>query len=80
MFMKIRWSKTQNFAWEPGLLDLSHLNYGKKCGSQLLTQNAPNMQIFQKCSRLFMVALWNRADHYIFILSFVLSSSYGRPM
>jgi len=21
---------------------------------------------------LFMVALWNRADHYIFILSFVL--------
>jgi len=22
---------------------------------------------------LFMVALWNRADHYIFILSFVLS-------
>ena len=25
---------------------------------------------------LVMVALWNRADHYIFILSFVLSSSF----
>ena len=24
---------------------------------------------------LFMVALWNRADHYIFMLLFVLSSS-----
>jgi len=23
-----------------------------------------------------MVAVWNRADHYIFILSFVLSSSF----
>jgi len=27
--MQIRWSKTRNFAWELGLLDLSHLNYGK---------------------------------------------------
>jgi len=26
--------------------------------------------------RIFMVALWNRADHYIFILSFVLSSFF----
>jgi len=26
--------------------------------------------------KLFMVALWNRADHYIFMLWFV----YGRPM
>jgi len=25
-----------------------------------------------------MVALWNRADHYIFILSFVLSSFFPR--
>jgi len=25
---------------------------------------------------IIMVALWNRADHYIFILSFVLSSSF----
>jgi len=25
---------------------------------------------------LFMVALWNRTDHYIFILSFVLLSSF----
>jgi len=25
---------------------------------------------------IFMVALWNRADHYIFILSFVLLSSF----
>ena len=25
---------------------------------------------------LFMVALWNRADHYIFMLWFVLSSSF----
>jgi len=25
---------------------------------------------------LIMVTLWNRADHYIFILSFVLSSSF----
>jgi len=24
---------------------------------------------------IFMVALWNRADHYIFILSFALSGS-----
>ena len=29
---------------------------------------------------LFVVALWNRADHYIFILSFVLLLLYGRPM
>ena len=28
---------------------------------------------------LIMVALWNRADHYIFILWFLLLS-YGRPM
>ena len=25
---------------------------------------------------IFVVALWNRADHYIFILWFLLSSSY----
>ena len=48
LFMQIRLSKTQNFAWEPGLMDLSDLSYGKKCGSQLLPQNAPNMHIFQK--------------------------------
>ena len=30
-------------------------------------------------SQMIMVALWNRADHYIFILWFLLSS-YGRPM
>ena len=29
VFMQIRWSETQNFAWKPGLLDLSHLSYGK---------------------------------------------------
>jgi len=29
---------------------------------------------------VFMVALWNRADHYIFMLWFVLSFFYGRPM
>ena len=27
-------------------------------------------------SPIFMVAIWNRADHYIFILSIVLSSSF----
>ena len=27
-------------------------------------------------SMIFMVALWNRADHYIFMLWFVLSSSF----
>ena len=27
-------------------------------------------------SRLFMVALWNRADHYIFILWFLLLLSF----
>jgi len=48
VFMQIRWSETQNFAWKPGLLDLSHLNNGRKCGSQLLPQNAANMHIFQK--------------------------------
>ena len=48
LFMQIRWSETQNFAWEPVLLDLSHLSYGRKCGSKRLPQNAPNMHIFQK--------------------------------
>jgi len=28
---------------------------------------------------IIMVALWNRADHYIFILSFVLSSFFPSP-
>ena len=28
---------------------------------------------------VFMVALWNRADHYIFILWFLLSSSFFFP-
>jgi len=46
--MQIRWSKTQNFVWEPGSLDSSHLNYGKNCGSQLLLQDASNMHISQK--------------------------------
>jgi len=32
--------------------------------------------IFLPCG-FFMVALWNRADHYIFILSFVLSFRAG---
>jgi len=35
--------------------------------------------IFLPCGFFFMVALWNRADHYIFILSFVLSSSFFFP-
>ena len=29
---------------------------------------------------VIMVALWNRADHYIFALWFLLLSIYGRPM
>jgi len=33
----------------------------------ILVQNAP--------ASIFMVSLWNRADHYIFVLWFVLSSS-----
>ena len=36
LFTTIRWSKMQNFAWEPGLLDSAYLNYAKKSGSQLL--------------------------------------------
>jgi len=48
LFMQIRCSKTKNFAWEPGLSDSAYLNYVKKYGSQLLPQNAPNIQIFQK--------------------------------
>jgi len=32
--------------------------------------------LFERCSLLVMAALWNRAGHYIFILSFVLSSSF----
>ena len=48
LFMQIRWSKTQNFAWEPGLSDSAYFNYVKKSGSQLLAQNAPNIHIFQK--------------------------------
>ena len=46
--MQIRWSKTQNFAWEPGLSESAYLNYVKKSGSQLVPQNASNMYIFQK--------------------------------
>jgi len=30
-------------------------------------------------SVVIMVALWNRADHYIFILSFVLSFFFSSP-
>lgn len=48
LFMQIRWSKIQSFAWEPGLLDLSHLSCDEKCGFRLLPQNAPNMHNFQK--------------------------------
>ena len=44
----VTWSKTQNFAWEPGLSDSAYLNYTKKSGSQLLPKNAPNIHIFQK--------------------------------
>jgi len=32
--------------------------------------------VFCSPIHLVMVALWNRADHYIFILSFVLLSSF----
>jgi len=31
---------------------------------------------FQSHYAVFMVALWNRADHYIFILWFLLPSSF----
>jgi len=49
--MQIRWSKTQNFAWEPGLSDSACLNHVKKSGSQLVPQNASRTlfrAIFQK--------------------------------
>ena len=36
LFMQIRGLRTQNFAWEPGLLVSTHPNYDKKSGSQLL--------------------------------------------
>ena len=32
--------------------------------------------LWKKVSQFIMVALWNTADHYIFILSFVLSSFF----
>jgi len=38
--MQIKWSKTQNFDWEPGLSNSACLNYVKKSGSQLVPQNA----------------------------------------
>ena len=41
LFMQIRWSKTEHFAWEPGLMDSAYLNYAKKSGSRLLSKNAP---------------------------------------
>ena len=44
--MQIRWSKTQNFAWEPGLSNSAPSNYVRKSGSLLLPQNAPR-RIFQ---------------------------------
>jgi len=42
---------------------LLNLNSNRRCATK--TSNVG----------LFMVALWNRADHYIFMLWFVLSSS-----
>ena len=39
LFMQIKGLKTQNFTWEPGLLDSAHPNYDKKSGSQLLSKN-----------------------------------------
>jgi len=38
-------------------------------------QQVADAYVVLRCD-LIMVALWNRADHYIFILSFVLSSSF----
>jgi len=34
----------------------------------------PSIRVTRLSLLFIMVALWNRADHYIFILSFVLSS------
>ena len=48
LFMQIRWSKTQNFAWEPGLSDSAYLNYAKKSGYQLLPKNASSIPNFPK--------------------------------
>jgi len=36
-------------------------------------------RIFYKTIVVVMVALWNRADHYVFAMWFLLSF-YGRPM
>ena len=36
--------------------------------------------LMEEALLLFMVALWNRADHYIFILSFVLSIFFFRHL
>ena len=41
LFMQIRRSKTQNFAWEPDLSDSAYTNYAKKSGSQLFPKTAP---------------------------------------
>ena len=41
LFMQIIRSKTQHFAWEPGLSDSGYLNYAEKSGSQLLPKTAP---------------------------------------
>ena len=43
LFMQIRWSKTKNFPWEPGLSNSAYPNYVKKVGSQLLPENAPRI-------------------------------------
>jgi len=40
------------------------------CIHQMNLVNSRTINIFRA---IIMIALWNRADHYIFILSFVLS-------
>ena len=43
LFMLIRWSKSQNSAWEQGKSNSAYPIYAKKYGSQLLLRNASRL-------------------------------------
>ena len=59
------------------LRQMSHLFFCNKSEYQCIQY--PCIALILHVCCLIMVALWNRADHYIFILSFVLSSSSFFP-
>jgi len=54
--------------------------YLTTCRIQHDENERAKLECYELCfQRVIMVALWNRADHYIFMMWFVLPS-YGRPM